>query len=122
MSTPYSDHSYGAPARAPQGMAISSLVLGIIGLLLACVAFGAVFGIVAVILGVVALGRVKRGVGGGRGLAIAGIVTGAIALLLGIIAGIYWGFVWSVAGPCMLEMDPAAQQQCLNEQLESRLS
>ena len=122
MSTPYSDHSYGMPAKLPQGMAVSSLVLGIIGLLLACLAFGAVFGIVAVILGVVALGRVRRGVNGGKGLAIAGIVTGVLAVLIGIIAGIYWWFSFSVAGACMMETDPAAMERCLNEQLESRFS
>ena len=97
-------------------------ILAIVGLLLACLAFGAVLGIVAIILGIVALRRVKANTGGGKGLAIAGVVTGVIATLLGIGAGIYWGFVWSLAGPCMFETDPAAQQQCINEQVESRFS
>lgn len=126
MSTPYSDHSYGMPAKLPQGMAVSSLVLGIVGLLLACLAFGAVFGIVAVILGIMALGRVKRGVNGGRGLAIAGIVTGALAILGGIVAGIVWVSLGSLGGDvaeaCMSETDPVAQQRCIEEQVESRFS
>ena len=120
MTTPYSDPSYGAPARLPQGMAISALVLGVIGLLLACLAFGGVFGIIGLVLGIVALRRVKQGTGGGKGLAIAGIVTGTIAALIGIAAAIYWAFVWSVAGPCMFETDPAAQQECITQQLESQ--
>ena len=122
MTMPYSDQSYGAPAQRPQGMAISALVLGVIGILLACFAFGGVLGLIGVVLGIVALRRVMRGTGGGKGMAIAGIVTGAIAALIGIVAAIYWAFVWSVAGPCMFETDPAAQQQCINEQVESRFA
>ncbi len=71
------------PARTlPNGMAVASLVLGILGLVLAVVVVGGVLGLVAVILGAVALGKIKRGEAGGRGMAIAGIVTGGLAMLL----------------------------------------
>jgi len=38
-----------------------------------------------VILGVVALGKIKRGEADGKGMAIGGIVTGALALLLTVL-------------------------------------
>ncbi len=71
------------PARTlPKGMAVASLVLGILGLVLAIFLLGGFLGLVAVILGVVALGKIKRGEADGRGMAIAGIVTGGLAMLL----------------------------------------
>ena len=93
-STPYGSDptgSYvppggGAPARPlPTGMAVASLVLGVLGILTAFFLIGGLLGLIALILGLVALGKIKRGEAGGRGMAIAGIVTGAIALLLSII-------------------------------------
>ncbi len=69
----------------PKGMAVASLVLGILGVLTAFFLLGGLLGLVAVILGVVALGKIKRGQADGRGLAIGGIVTGALALLLAIV-------------------------------------
>ena len=63
------------------GMAIASLVLGIVGFCTAGIA-----GIVGVILGIVALVKAANEpqVDRGRGFAIAGIVTGAISLLSSI--------------------------------------
>ncbi len=78
-----------APGRSlPQGLAVASLVLGIIGVLTSWILIGGLLGLVALILGFVALGKAKRGEAGGRGMAIGGIVTGAIALLItiGIVA------------------------------------
>ena len=76
---PYSNQ----PARTlPKGMAVASLVLGILGLVLAIFLLGGLLGLVAVILGVVALGKIKRGEADGKGMAIGGIVTGALAMLL----------------------------------------
>lgn len=74
------------PARTlPKGMAVASLVLGIVGLALAVVIVGGLFGLVAVILGVVALGQIKRGEAEGRGMAIAGVVTGVVAMLVALL-------------------------------------
>ena len=82
-ATPYGTN---VPDRAlPKGMAVASLVLGILGLLTSFFLIGGLLGLVAVILGVVALGKIKRGEADGRGMAIGGIVTGAIALLLTIL-------------------------------------
>ena len=78
---------YGSnePVRTlPKGLAIASLILGILGVLTAFFLLGGLLGLVAVILGFVALGKIKRGEADGRGMAIGGIVTGGIALLLTI--------------------------------------
>ena len=80
--------SYGTnvPSRSlPKGLAVASLVLGIIGLLTAFFLLGGLLGLVAVILGVLALGKIKRGEADGRGLALGGIITGALAMLLTIL-------------------------------------
>ena len=70
-------------STAPRnGLGTAALVLGIIGFLLSIIVLGGLLGIVAVVLGFVALGRVRRGEASNRGVAIAGIVTGALAVLL----------------------------------------
>ena len=79
----------GYPAAPPKGLALSAMVLGIIGLILAiCLFFfpfvAVVVGLIAVVLGIVALRQVKSGRAAGRGMALTGLVTGAIALVLGL--------------------------------------
>ena len=71
---------YGQPRTS--GLAITSLVLGIVAIVTSCVGIGVLLGIAAVILGVIALGQMKEPGVGGRGMAIGGIVTGALAPLL----------------------------------------
>jgi len=78
-----------------KGMAITSMILGIVSLALCLYWFIALpAGIVAVVLGVLAR---KRGVG--AGLALAGIITGAIgavfALIIAILAFSGGGFIKS---------------------------
>ena len=82
---------YGAPRRAParqNGMGTAALVLGVVALVLAVLILfsplGVLLGLLAVILGIVAIMRVNRGQADNRGQAVAGLVTGAIALLLGL--------------------------------------
>ena len=88
-----------APGGAgTNGMAIASLVIAVISFFLAFVAIGGLGGIVAVVLGVLALRRVKGSGQGGRGLAIGGIVVGALSVLLGIVMTIVFVFVGNVIG------------------------
>jgi Domain of unknown function (DUF4190) len=71
----------GNPAPR-NGIGTAALVLGVIGFLLAIIVLGGLLGIVAIILGIVGLSRVRRGEATNRGSAIAGIVLGALAVLL----------------------------------------
>ncbi|MBN2562994.1 MAG: DUF4190 domain-containing protein [Phycisphaerae bacterium] len=66
-----------------RGMAVASLVCGIIGLL-GFWALGSVVGLVGLILGIIAVVKIKRHRGkyGGRGMAIGGICTGALSILI----------------------------------------
>jgi len=82
-SQPYAPNQpyppYGLPQSPPQGWAIASLVLGVISITSCCFyVLSLIFGIAAIVTGVMAL----RKEGGGKGIAIAGIVTGGIGLLL----------------------------------------
>ena len=73
MTAPNSGY---APVAAPRTnvLAIVSLVISILG-----------FNVIAIILGAIALSQIKKTQEGGRGLAIAGIVIGAISIVLIIV-------------------------------------
>jgi prepilin-type processing-associated H-X9-DG protein len=62
-------------------LAIVSLIFGILSL----VCGGPIFGIPAIIFGMLAIGKVKKGTASGKGLAIAGITTGAVGVVLVIV-------------------------------------
>ena len=85
---------YAPPVTPPQvdWMSITSLVLGILSLVIWCAGFLSVlFAALAVLFGGLALRRQR----GGRGMAIGGLVTSIIGLALwAIVAGItVWGIV-----------------------------
>lgn len=71
------------PVTSPQdGLATASLVFGIIGVLTALIILGGLLGVVGIVLGIVALGRRREGAR--KGMAVGGIVTGSIAVLITI--------------------------------------
>jgi prepilin-type processing-associated H-X9-DG protein len=76
-----SPSSANAVAAQSSGLAVASLILGILSLL----CFGPFFGIPAIILGLFALSKVKKGTGSGKGMAIAGISTGSVGIVLVIV-------------------------------------
>ncbi len=63
------------------GLAVASLVCGTLGLVSFCLLLPSVLGIV---FGAVALPMIKRGEARGKGLAISGIVTAIVGLILGV--------------------------------------
>jgi hypothetical protein len=78
----------GAPVPRTNGKATASMVTGITSLVLSwCCGLGLV-GIVAVVLGVQARAEIQASGGSqdGDGMALAGIVTGAVAALLGLLS------------------------------------
>lgn len=75
-SSPYGTGPYGAPAQpGTDGFAITALVTGLLGLSLVAVGFG-----------IAALRRIGRSGRSGKGLAIAGIVLGAVSTVA-------WGLI-----------------------------
>lgn len=84
-------------------MGVASLVLGIVGLIcsfIPCIGWmgGLPLGLLGLIFGIVAIKKEK-----GKGLGIAGLVTGAIALLLSA-----WGiYVWIAAANELNELEKA---------------
>ena len=79
-----------APPSAPRnGMGTAALVVGIIALITSFFLIGGLLGIIAVILGIIGLVRARRGEATNRGMAIAGIVTGALAILIAIVVGVF---------------------------------
>ena len=66
------------------GLAVWSLVLGILAIVLSVVCIGPLFGIPAVICGHMAYSRIKRSAGAlaGGGLALGGLITGYLSIAL----------------------------------------
>lgn len=75
------------------GCAIASLVCGIISLM-GCMYTGWI-GIAAIICGHIAMSQMKKTPLNGKGLAIAGLITGYIGILLTLILVIIMGFIFA---------------------------
>lgn len=72
-------------------MAVAGMVLGIIALVLCWIPFlGWILGLLGVIFGGVGIGKANR-VGKGKGAAVAGLVCGALSIVIGIAL-----FVWAL--------------------------
>lgn len=94
-------------ARPRQGLAIASLILGILSLpTLGCLGVGA---LVSVVLGIMALVRAGRDPRqyGGKGFAIGGIAASAISLLVGIPMA---GIIAAIAIPSLLRARVSANE------------
>jgi hypothetical protein len=77
-----------APVK-PQGLAVASLVLGIVGCTLVLnLCF--VPSILAIVFGSMARRRVREGTGGGEGLARAGRICGIVSLALSLALTLLW--------------------------------
>lgn len=114
--------------RGPaNGLGIAALVVAIIALLLTwSVIGGLIFGVTAVVLGFLAHGRSRRGEATNGGVAVSGIVLGAIACVLSLVfvgIWVHFGKQWfdDIGGPdyvhCLERAgdDTVAQQQCEQE-------
>ncbi len=77
--------SYGRPA-ARNGLAITSLVLGIAALLTCWLTFpGIILGILAVIFGGIGFARARADRVSNKGMAVAGLITGVIGAVIGTV-------------------------------------
>lgn len=114
-------------------MGIAALVLAVIALLSAATVFAPIaLGAVAVVIGAVGRGRAKRGIADNGGVAIAGIVLGALAIVVGLAFIAIWTTVWKdVRGDDYIDCiqkagnNQAAEQRCADQfrrSVQDRLS
>ena len=91
---------YQPPPTGPKnGLGVAALVAAIVGLVFCWSVFGGVvLGVVAVILGIVGYGRAKRGQATNTGVAIAGIVLGALAVIVSLVFIPIWISVFADVG------------------------
>lgn len=102
-------YGYGQPAGYPYaapivkkapGMALAAMILGIVGVVTGFFVFGVLLGIAAIILGALSLKKVKEA-GAGKGFAITGIVTGAVAVLFSLCMLFVYISVAQTAAKCL---------------------
>jgi len=86
---PYQPYGQTAapPASGANGLAIASLVLGVLGIVTFCIwGLGAVFGLLAVVFGALAIRNAKKQPGTPQvGLAWAGLICGIVAVVAGVV-------------------------------------
>jgi hypothetical protein len=127
-------HGYPpAPVQPRNGFGIASLVLAVVALLSVWSVFaGVILGLVAVAIGFLGRGRVKRGIANNGGVAIAGIVLGTLAVVVGLAFIAVWAMIWKEASggdyiSCMEKAgsNQVQQQQCADQfrqNVQDRLS
>ena len=131
----YPPPHYGPPPPvAPKnGYGIAALVLAVVGLLSVATVFAPIaLGVVAVVLGIVGRRRTRRGIADNGGVAIAGIVLGTLAIVVGLAFVAIWTTVWKdVRGGDYIDCiqkagdDHVAQQHCADHfrrSVQDRLS
>lgn len=116
----------GMPITPPtSGLAIASLVCGILAILSSCVYVGIVFGIPAVVCGHMALKRTKVGVQpqqGGYGMAIAGLICGYLGSLFSLVLIAFIVFALNRSDGIIKEaMEEAERQQQEQNEENQRL-
>jgi Domain of unknown function (DUF4190) len=123
----YPPGGYQAAPRRRNGMGTAALVLGVLALVLVLLLIfsplGAFLGLLAVIFGIVGIVRANRREADNRGQAVAGLVTGGLALLLGIWFTISVGVWFSTHvndfnrfGQCIDDASgQAAREECARE-------
>lgn len=95
MTTPSTYPSYPPQPQPPQppqlrnGLGTAALTLGIIGVVLAFIPVigwsGIILGILATVFGAIGRGRVKRGKADNGGMALTGIITGPLAIVISVL-------------------------------------
>ena len=84
---PYGDYATPPAPTGNNGLSLASMITGIVSVVLACCCWflGLPAGIAAIVLGFIGLKQTRERGQAGRGMAIAGIATGAAGVLLAII-------------------------------------
>lgn len=112
---------YGPPTTARNGLGVAALVLGIIAVLLSWVPFlGLLLGTLAIVFAVLGRRRVSRHQADNGGVAVAGLVTGIVALVFCAIATtVFIMFAEEITdfSRCLNDAagDPVAEQVCADQ-------
>ena len=97
--------------KLPQGLSIAGMVLGIVGVLFSvsgCTAIpGILCGVIGLVLSAIAFKKCGEGTQGGKGMAIAGLATGIIAIIYGIYIMVVLAAVLNEVGGALDEFDKA---------------
>ena len=123
----YAQPGFGAAAPV-NNLALAALIVGIVSLLLLLLFpwIAVPGGIAAIVLGVMGQRKAKeiQAAAGGypvqtrKGMAIGGLVTGIITLLVGAALLIFGFWIWNQVQGCEQYMDdPAALEKCVEERL-----
>ncbi|MFF2197437.1 DUF4190 domain-containing protein [Streptomyces sp. NPDC058157] len=108
-------HGAGAPAGR-NGPAVAAMVLGVVGWVTSIVFVGGLFGVVGLGLGVAALRKAGR-TGVGRGMAVTGLVTSFLAIVVSVLVAVFMTWYANQTQPCY---DPGSFRQyreCVHQQL-----
>ncbi|WP_327066293.1 DUF4190 domain-containing protein [Kitasatospora sp. NBC_01250] len=107
-----------SPVRASErnGPAVAALVVGIVSMISSIVFVGGVFGLVGLVLGTVALARARRS-GVGRGLAVTGLVTSFLAILVSVLLAFFAVWYADRTQKCYQPDSFRQYTQCVHQQL-----
>ncbi|HXT44548.1 MAG TPA: DUF4190 domain-containing protein [Pseudonocardiaceae bacterium] len=114
----------GSPLAQPRnGFGVAALVLGLLAVVSSWTIIGGlVLGILAVIFGVLGRGRASRGEATNGGLSVAGIVLGAVGVVITIVLiALAWSLLNSPAGQnyreCLQQSagSPSLVERCASE-------
>jgi uncharacterized membrane protein HdeD (DUF308 family) len=88
-------HDHLTEGRARNGIGVAALVVGVVSLVLAVLVvffpIAGLLGLIAIILGIIGMGRARRGEATNRGQALAGLLTGLLALAIAVFLAIRIG-------------------------------
>jgi membrane-bound ClpP family serine protease len=126
------DGTYPGVRPRQNGLGTAALVLGVVGLVLVILILfspvGVVLGLLAVIFGILGIMRVNRGEADNRGQAVTGLVTGALALVLGLFFAISIGTFFATNvndfrqfGRCMENANSEPERRACGERLSREL-
>ncbi|MEU8762944.1 DUF4190 domain-containing protein [Streptomyces sp. NPDC048659] len=114
---PWDQQGTQPPAQPRNGLGVSALVLGIVGLIFAIIPFlfwlGGILGLLALIFGIVGMSRAGKGLATNKGQAITGLVLGALSIVVSI--------VWTIA-IAMAVNDVVSEEKILQVEAEPSAS
>lgn len=104
-------------------MAVTGFVLALIALLICLLPivnlFAIVLAIASIVLAALALSKVKKGAGGGKGLAVTGLVLGILAVLGGVGSAVVYGLVLNEVGKAVEQGVRDAESAAGDEGIEA---